>query len=196
MSTMTLEQLVAIEGYADEYGTVTDEMLTMLIDFANAHLTSREAKVDDFVSIPRGLIGAACRAIDMKHDAPKTLAELRRYTYGDLSTPAAQEAAITPGPITEDELKRAWNMIGQAHPEKEWVKRALTAFLELRLAAQEAAKPVNGPLDGLADLLNEISEMLSSNAGFVQYMPGYRFAMADELRGFALMIAATLDGGE
>lgn len=40
------------------------------------------------VSIPIGLIGAACSAIEKKRDAPKTLAELRRYTFGDLSRPA------------------------------------------------------------------------------------------------------------
>lgn len=38
-------------------------------------------------------------------------------------------------PITSEELKRAWNMIGQAHPQKEWVERALIGFIELRLAA-------------------------------------------------------------
>lgn len=40
------------------------------------------------VSIPIGLIGAACSAIEKKRDAPKTLAELRRYTFGGLSRPA------------------------------------------------------------------------------------------------------------
>ena len=46
---------------------------------------------EDHVSIPRGLIGAACSAIDKKRDAPKVLAELRRYTFGDLSRPAQTE---------------------------------------------------------------------------------------------------------
>lgn len=43
---------------------------------------------DDLVMVPRGLIGAACAAITKKHDAPKTLEQLRRYTVGDLSQPS------------------------------------------------------------------------------------------------------------
>lgn len=48
---------------------------------------------EDHVLVPRGLIRAACYAIDKKRDGTKTLAELRRYTTGDLSAatqPAAQ----------------------------------------------------------------------------------------------------------
>jgi len=48
------------------------------------------------VAIPQMLLGAACSAIDKKRDGTKVLAELRRYTTGDLSqaiapAPAAQE---------------------------------------------------------------------------------------------------------
>ena len=43
------------------------------------------------VSVPRGLIGAACSAIDKKRDSPKVLAELRRYTFGDLSKQTAPQ---------------------------------------------------------------------------------------------------------
>ena len=44
----------------------------------------------EIVSIPRDLISAACAAIAMRRRAPNTLAELRRYTTGDLSR-ASQE---------------------------------------------------------------------------------------------------------
>lgn len=44
---------------------------------------------EDMILVPRALIGAACHAIDKKRDAPNTLATLRRFTYGDLSTPKA-----------------------------------------------------------------------------------------------------------
>jgi hypothetical protein len=44
------------------------------------------------VSIPRSLIGAACSAIDKKRDAPNILAELRRYTFGDLAQQAGYMA--------------------------------------------------------------------------------------------------------
>lgn len=40
---------------------------------------------EEHVFIPRGLIGAASSAIDKKRDAPNILAELRRYTVGDLA---------------------------------------------------------------------------------------------------------------
>ena len=40
---------------------------------------------DDLVLIPRGLIGAACSAIDKKREGGNLLLELRRYTTGDLS---------------------------------------------------------------------------------------------------------------
>lgn len=58
---------------------------------------------EEHVAVPRGLIGAACSAID-RHDAsPKVLHELRRYTTGDLSNVASTAAPITlpvvdPGP--------------------------------------------------------------------------------------------------
>lgn len=40
---------------------------------------------EEHVAVPRGLIGAACSAIDKKRDGTKVLAELRRYTVGDKS---------------------------------------------------------------------------------------------------------------
>lgn len=51
------------------------------------------------VAIPQMLLGAACSAIDKKRDGTKVLAELRRYTTGDLSqaiapAPAAQGDAL------------------------------------------------------------------------------------------------------
>lgn len=51
----------------------------------------------DLVAVPRDLIGAACSAIDKKRDGARTLAELRRYTVGDLS------AAITSAPQADSQ---------------------------------------------------------------------------------------------
>ena len=48
---------------------------------------------EDHVHIPRSLIHAACSAIDKKRDGVKTLAELRRYTTGDLSRQPAPDAS-------------------------------------------------------------------------------------------------------
>lgn len=51
------------------------------------HKAQQPASDEDLVLVPRGLIGAACSAISGKRDAPKVLAELRRYTFGDLLAP-------------------------------------------------------------------------------------------------------------
>ena len=48
---------------------------------------------EDHVYIPRSLIHAACSAIDKKRDGEKTLAELRRYTTGDLSRQPAPDTS-------------------------------------------------------------------------------------------------------
>lgn len=57
-------------------------------------LEAPSAKPGDLVAVPFDLISAACSAIDKKRDAPKLLAELRRYTVGDLSR--ALEAPAAP----------------------------------------------------------------------------------------------------
>jgi len=57
---------------------------------------------EDRVLVPRGLLGAACYAIDKRHDGNQTLAELRRYTTGDLS--AAAPTANAPVAIHEDDV--------------------------------------------------------------------------------------------
>ena len=65
----------------------------------------RVPQSDDMVLVPRGLIGAACHAIDRKRDAPVTLEALRRYTTGDLS--AAARVPLTPAQQHADELLKA-----------------------------------------------------------------------------------------
>lgn len=64
-------------------------------DALNAALAATVEKaapaIEDPVTVPRGLLGAACYAMGHPdRDNTKTLAELRRYTVGDLS---AQQAA-------------------------------------------------------------------------------------------------------
>lgn len=54
---------------------------------------------NDTVPVPRSLLGAACAAINRKQDAPKLLEQLRRYTTGDLSTPAAAPQQGEQGPV-------------------------------------------------------------------------------------------------
>lgn len=50
----------------------------------------------DLVAVPRGLLGAACAAIRLKHDAPKTVEQLRRYTFDDLSAALASAPRVPP----------------------------------------------------------------------------------------------------
>lgn len=54
----------------------------------------QEPVSDDLVLVPRGLIGAACAAIDKKREAPRTLAQLRRYTIGGLSSPQPAQPSV------------------------------------------------------------------------------------------------------
>ncbi len=49
---------------------------------------------EEHVAVPRGLICAACSAIEQKRDARITLAELRRYTFGDKSKAISPAAPI------------------------------------------------------------------------------------------------------
>lgn len=44
--------------------------------------------------------------------------------------------------------------------------------------------------EGLGELLNEVSAMLTNNQEFAERMGGFRYPMTDELRGFALMFPA------
>lgn len=69
-------------------------------EFANGAATFAAAKPGSMIAVPFDLIASACSAIDKKRDAPKTLAELRRYTTGDLSCAAlaaAPQAPAAPG---------------------------------------------------------------------------------------------------
>ncbi len=55
-----------------------------------------EANADDLVAVPRGLLSAACGAIYGKRHSPRVLAELRRYTFGDLSDSASVSGSRPP----------------------------------------------------------------------------------------------------
>lgn len=48
---------------------------------------------EEHVCVPRGLIAAACSAIDLGVTSSKLLAELRRYTVGDLSNKPAPDVS-------------------------------------------------------------------------------------------------------
>ena len=72
---------------------------TEVEEFANGAATFAAAKPGSMIAVPFDLIASACSAIDKKRDAPKTLAELRRYTTGDLSCAALAAAPQAPAAV-------------------------------------------------------------------------------------------------
>lgn len=55
--------------------------LVRTVDYKITSNPAKQFDSDAEISIPRSLIGAACHAIDKKHDAPNLLAKLRQYTF-------------------------------------------------------------------------------------------------------------------
>lgn len=73
---------------------------------AKAEAAVKAMEAADLVAVPRGLIGAACSAIDKQRDAPQVLAELRRHTTGDLSIEAEIQAkGLTAPRITQADIE-------------------------------------------------------------------------------------------
>ncbi len=58
--------------------------------------TAQVEPMEDPVTVPRGLLGAACYAIERKKDAPTVLAKLREFTTGARSGYRATPAQATP----------------------------------------------------------------------------------------------------
>lgn len=65
-------------------------------EFADGAATFAAAKPGSMITVPFDLIASACGAIDKQRAAPKTLAQLRRYTTGDLSRAALAAAPQAP----------------------------------------------------------------------------------------------------
>lgn len=96
-------------------GKFTDPLYAAPQPLARVPLTDgeclRQISETDHVLVPRILIGAACSAIDKKREGAKTLAELRRYTTGDLSAVAIQPARQ---PLHEEQIDAVRLEIGYA----------------------------------------------------------------------------------
>ncbi|HEJ1456479.1 TPA: hypothetical protein SLU67_002746 [Pseudomonas aeruginosa] len=78
---------------------------------------------DELVAVPRGLLGAACHAIDKKRDAPRTIAKLREYARG-LPAPVAQAQHSVPeldqsrSALTEAQMRRIYENSTEAENER------------------------------------------------------------------------------
>lgn len=62
--------------------------------------------VDDLVAVRRSLLVAACSAISKKRDAPRTVANLRRHTTGDLSVSSSVESLRKENEQLRDALEK------------------------------------------------------------------------------------------
>lgn len=117
---------------------------------------------EDHVLVPRGLLGAACSAINKKRDGVKTLTELRRYTTGDLSKAAPQQ---------DDQKPYAYAVYFPDQPTVELVhdlddltddltnrEHQITRLYAAPQAAPAAQGDADDPLQGAAQWLLEALE--------------------------------------
>lgn len=73
-----------VEGYLDDLSEAVDGARVIVQALIQRRRRGSRKQEVDMVLVPRDLIGAACFAIESKRPAEKTVAELRRYTFGDL----------------------------------------------------------------------------------------------------------------
>lgn len=95
---------------------------------------------EEHVAVPRGLIGAACSAIEHKREGTNTLAELRRYTFGDKSN-AISSAAPTALPVIDPGLDSLEREI-QAKANK--APRVTPSDIEANIASEHYFTAVEG----------------------------------------------------
>ncbi|QPS81639.1 MULTISPECIES: hypothetical protein [Delftia] len=119
-------------------------------EFANGAATFAAAKPGSMIAVPFDLIASACSAIDKKRDAPKTLAELRRYTTGDLScaalaaapTQQGSEASASGAKVLTDEDMEALSLThGLSGDVEEMAIIVETMVLDRLAAAPQAPAP-------------------------------------------------------
>ena len=77
-----IDSEMAVGAAAEDYPT-EDARAALARSDAGVEAGVAAASEDDLLLVPRGLLGAACSAIDKKRDAPNLLAKLRTITLGD-----------------------------------------------------------------------------------------------------------------
>lgn len=112
---------------------------TEVEEFANGAATFAAAKPGSMIAVPFDLIASACSAIDKKRDAPKTLAELRRYTTGDLSCAALAAAPQAQASAPDWWRKRADEI--EAQVAATGSSDAMRCYTDMRTLLQSAAAP-------------------------------------------------------
>ena len=128
-------------------------------------LEAPAAKPGDMVAVPRDLIGAACGAISKKRDAPTLLAELRRYTTGDLSraleAPAAPAVPLKATPEMRAAFRRAYR--GGAYREREiWGNRVDYALDQMLAAAPQAPAAPSAVATQVVESLLQLARIVNT----------------------------------
>lgn len=82
-------------------------------------LPAMPSQSDDMISLPRGLVAAACSAIDKKRDAPVVLAKLREYAIGAEVMPEQAEPVLYQVRTRQDWVKTwsNWNECSKEQSE-------------------------------------------------------------------------------
>ena len=156
-------------------------------------------KIEDPVTVPRGLLGAACRAIAHKDDAPNTLEQLRQYTVGNLSPSMTGKAARS--------LDKAWSLFcseigedkspypgmigafeahyGQSFKDKDWRNEA-SVWAQAWSAATRAALLQSTALpdhpERHLDMVVALAQQELPQKERPDFMAGYDAGMADAKR--------------
>lgn len=94
VSQVAVPEAKDVEAQADREDALMaqgwNECRATMLDAAPTAPVGGPIGSDDLVRVPRGLLGAACSAIQHDRPADKVLAELRRYTAGDLARSGQQ----------------------------------------------------------------------------------------------------------
>ncbi|HCF3676694.1 TPA: hypothetical protein NID12_000185 [Pseudomonas aeruginosa] len=113
---------------------------------------------DELVAVPRGLLGAACHAIDKKRYAPRTIAKLREYARG-LPAPVAQAQQLNDlDKQCRDDVARALGL--RPNQERGFAWSYLLASIKSCVKASgDSAQAQHSVPDGAADLCRFLAKL-------------------------------------
>ncbi len=113
---------------------------------------------DELVAVPRGLLGAACHAIDKKRYAPRTIAKLREYARG-LPAPVAQVQQLNDlDKQCRDDVARALGL--RPNQERGFAWSYLLASIKSCVKASgDSAQAQHSVPDGAADLCRFLAKL-------------------------------------
>ena len=172
----------------------------------NKRMRDQHLKIEDPVTVPRGLLGAACRAIAHKDDAPNTLEQLRQYTVGNLSPSMTGKAARSPDKAWAlfcseiGEVKSPYpGMIGafeahygQSFKDKDWRNEASVWAQAWSAATRATTPPATQPAPkGLF-----IDLIAAQGPEFVAEMAAIKIEPAPSLQGMKIVTDKTMPADE